>query len=142
MSQNIFEEIRRVNENGQEYWSARDLYKALDYVDYRNFQNLIEGRYPNMYISSQIALATGQINSHIKNRRVQDTHYKQMILDRLQFGTATRVEINDLLLDNLPKVLDESQKINKVNNILYAMSKKDKTIVNTGTSRYPKWSKV
>jgi DNA-damage-inducible protein D len=42
MLNNIFEEIKRVSDKGNEYWSARDLYKALDYVDYRNFLNVIE----------------------------------------------------------------------------------------------------
>ncbi|MDR3188662.1 MAG: DNA damage-inducible protein D [Prevotellaceae bacterium] len=33
----IFEQIRRVDENGNEYWSARDFSKVLEYVEYRNF---------------------------------------------------------------------------------------------------------
>jgi DNA-damage-inducible protein D len=33
----IFEQIRRVDENGNEYWSARDFSKVLKYVEYRNF---------------------------------------------------------------------------------------------------------
>lgn len=37
MAQNIFEEIKKVDNNGSEYWSSRDLAKALDYADYRNF---------------------------------------------------------------------------------------------------------
>jgi ATP-dependent DNA helicase RecG len=30
---------------------------------------------------------------------------------------------------------------NKVRNLIYAMSKKDKSIVNKGTTRHPKWGK-
>lgn len=37
MSQNIFEQIKRIDNNGAEYWSSRELAKALDYADYRNF---------------------------------------------------------------------------------------------------------
>jgi len=33
----IFEQIRRVDENGNEYWSAREFAKVLEYVEYRNF---------------------------------------------------------------------------------------------------------
>lgn len=33
----VFEQIRRIDEHGQEYWSARDLAKVLEYADYRNF---------------------------------------------------------------------------------------------------------
>lgn len=37
----IFEEIKHVDDNGVEYWMARQLAKVLDYQDYRNFQNVI-----------------------------------------------------------------------------------------------------
>ena len=37
----IFEQIKRIDENGVEYWSARDLSKALEYADYRNFMKVI-----------------------------------------------------------------------------------------------------
>ena len=36
-NEEIFEKIKRINEYGQEYWSARDLSKVLEYKDYRNF---------------------------------------------------------------------------------------------------------
>ncbi|MFN0173542.1 MAG: DNA damage-inducible protein D [Saprospiraceae bacterium] len=38
----IFEQIKRLDENGNEYWSARDLCKVLEYLEYRNFQPAIE----------------------------------------------------------------------------------------------------
>lgn len=37
MSNNIFEDIKKTNEFGQEYWSARDLYKLLGYTEYNKF---------------------------------------------------------------------------------------------------------
>lgn len=39
---NIFEQIKRTDENGDEYWSSRDLAKALEYTNYRNFEKVIE----------------------------------------------------------------------------------------------------
>ncbi len=38
----IFEQIRKVDEQGNEYWSSRDLARALEYADYRNFLNVVE----------------------------------------------------------------------------------------------------
>ena len=32
-----FESIKRIDENGVEYWSSRDLARILEYADYRNF---------------------------------------------------------------------------------------------------------
>jgi len=37
----IFEKIRRIDENGNEYWSARDFSRVLEYIDYRNFISVI-----------------------------------------------------------------------------------------------------
>lgn len=37
----IFEQIKRIDENGNEYWSARDFAKTLEYSDYRNFLNVV-----------------------------------------------------------------------------------------------------
>lgn len=36
-----FEKIKKINEYGSEYWSARDLMEVLEYSDYRNFLNII-----------------------------------------------------------------------------------------------------
>ena len=36
-----FESIKKIDESGREYWSSRDLVKALDYADYRNFQSVL-----------------------------------------------------------------------------------------------------
>lgn len=42
MKENQFEIIKRIDSNGAEYWSSRDLSKALEYVDYRKFLSVIE----------------------------------------------------------------------------------------------------
>ena len=39
---NLFEEIKHTDENGIEYWSARDLSKVLEYSEYRHFLPVIE----------------------------------------------------------------------------------------------------
>ena len=38
----IFENIKHVDENGVEYWEARELQKALEYKDWRNFKKVID----------------------------------------------------------------------------------------------------
>lgn len=42
MKDNTFESIKRIDNNSKEYWSSRDLAKALEYSDYRKFQNVID----------------------------------------------------------------------------------------------------
>jgi len=34
---NIFEQIKKINDFDQEYWSARDLYRLLGYTEYGKF---------------------------------------------------------------------------------------------------------
>lgn len=38
----VFEQIKNTDENGNEFWMARQLSKALDYADFRNFTGVIE----------------------------------------------------------------------------------------------------
>ena len=42
MKENQFEKIKQLDDNGAEFWSSRDLAKALEYVDYRKFLKVIE----------------------------------------------------------------------------------------------------
>lgn len=39
---NLFEQIKQIDEQGNEYWSARDLSKILEYSEYRHFIPVIE----------------------------------------------------------------------------------------------------
>ncbi|MDD2385916.1 MAG: BRO family protein [Bacteroidales bacterium] len=38
----IFEDIKRINEIGQEYWSASELYTVLEYLKWDKFLNVID----------------------------------------------------------------------------------------------------
>ncbi len=103
--------------------------------------SLIEGRKPNLHISSKVAEATDEKAEYIKQRGFKAEHYKSLIIKFIaQYGKANKKDIDDLIIDLLPSVLGEKQKKNKVKNIVYAMSKKDKTIINTGTNRNPLWN--
>ena len=41
-NQTIFERIKRLDDNKNEYWTARTISKVLDYAEYRNFKPVIE----------------------------------------------------------------------------------------------------
>jgi len=80
-------------------------------------QGLIEGRKPN---SVRVADHSGDKAQYIRNRGFDDHHYKQLICEYIErFGKAKRID--NLLLDKLPDVLDESQKKHKVKNLLQAL---------------------
>lgn len=106
-------------------------------------KKLIEGRKPNFHISSEIANITEQKDEYIKMRGLKDDHYKKMIIEYLdKYKEATKDDLDKLILDLLPNILSPEQKSNKLRNIIYAMSRKDKIIKNLGTTRYPVWAKV
>lgn len=101
---------------------------------------LIEGRKPNYYTTGQIAKTTENKTEYIRNRAFDDAHYKSMIIDFLrQYGSASRAELDRLILDKLSDVLDEDQKKNKIRNLLHSMSKRDKTIEKSGGSQKGRW---
>jgi len=41
VNNSIFESIKHVDEEGREYWLARELQKALEYKEWRKFSNII-----------------------------------------------------------------------------------------------------
>jgi len=116
--------------------------KALSDEDAKSLKSkhLIEGRKPNFHISSDVAEVVGEKASYIKQRGFKDEHYKKMIIDYLKtYGQASKKEIDELILDILPSVLDKNQKENKIRNIIYSLSKKEQIIENKGTNRKPQW---
>jgi ATP-dependent DNA helicase RecG len=116
--------------------------KRLSEHEYKFMKSkkLLEGRYPNLFVSSHIAAVTGDKTAYIRNRVFDDAHYKKMIISFItEYGSASRKDIDNLLLDKLSDALDEQQKKNKVRNLIYAMANKDNTIVNKGSSAKPHW---
>jgi len=112
----------------------KELYKKL------KKEGLVEGRYPSIYVVSKIAEATGDKAIYIKHRAFDKEFYKKLIIDLLKkFGSASRKEIDDLLMNKLSDVLTYKQKKKKIGNLLYEMAYKDKTIQNTGSDRKPSW---
>lgn len=41
-NEKVFENIKHINEHGQEYWTARELQEILEYTQWRNFLKVIE----------------------------------------------------------------------------------------------------
>ncbi len=120
--------------------------EACEWKEFKSLKHSFSGKagYDIIsYISASIAQTSGDKSTYIKLRGFKDEHYKKLILEYLdKYKQASKTDIDNLILDILPDILDEQKKANKVRNIIYAMSKKDQTIVNKGTTRYPKWKKV
>ena len=76
-----FEDIKRINEYGQEVWSARELSKALGYSDYRNFLKAVE----------QAKIACGN------SGQVASDHIVE-VNNMVEIGSGARRNIDDLEL--------------------------------------------
>ncbi len=98
-------------------------------------EKLIEGRKPNYFVAASVAGVTDDKAAYIKNRAFDKSYYKTLIVEFLnKYHKVSRDEIDELLLDKLSNVLSIKQKRTKVRNLLYEMSKKDKTIYNESRS--------
>jgi len=82
-------------------------------------KKLVEGKRPNLYISSKVAKHTNQEEDYIKLRGIDDDYAKKIMIDYLnEFGKAKRSDFLSLLIDKLPAVLSESKKENRIKNYL------------------------
>lgn len=102
-------------------------------------QGLIEGRYPNLFVSFKVADIVGQKADYIRNKGLDDDICKQLIVKALEsMGEASKHELMDVLDKALPDVLSENQKSKKISNLLQIL-KKDGSIDVIGKNRYAKW---
>lgn len=100
----------------------------------------IEGRKPNLHISAKLAAATSKKADYIRTRSQDDAFYEKLVIDYLKkFQTATRAEIDDLLLEKLSNSLTEQQKTNKVKNLLTKLRTAGE-IENRGSRGKPAWA--
>lgn len=107
--------------------------------DYLRKDNVIEGRYPNIYISSDIAKITNKEKDYIDNKGLDNAYYKDYILTYIEkFGKATREEINNLIYPKLPSNMNEKNKNNRVRYIISQLKKENK-IENEGSLTKSSW---
>ncbi len=100
---------------------------------------LIEGRKPNYFVSAEVAKATASVADYIRTRAQDDDYYAKLITDYLTLkGSASRAEINKLLMDKLSDALNDKQKDNKIANLLTNLRRKGR-IRNTGSRGHPVW---
>lgn len=103
---------------------------------------LIEGRKPHLRVAEVIASATGNLADYVRTRPQTDAHYATLIRDFLERGgSATREDIDALIVPLLPDVLTEEQKQKKVSNLLTKLRRQG-SIHNVGSRSRPRWELV
>ena len=92
-----------------------------DQVKRLRAKNLIAGRGAKIFISAQVADATNSQNQYVLNKAFDDDYYKRMLINRLQLGPTSGVELRQLVIDKLPAVLNPHEKETKVKNLRTAL---------------------
>ena len=107
-------------------------------------EKLIEGRKPNYFVAASVAEITDDKATYIKNRAFDKAYYKDLIINFIKrYTTASREDIDSLIMEKLSNTLSEKQKRTKIRNLLYEMSNKDNTIYNNSNStNKPEWKFV
>lgn len=114
--------------------------QRIDADDARKLKaaKLVEGRYPNLLVAGRVAAVAGNKAQHIRNRGFDSQYYRDMIVALVaEHQPVSRHDIDTLLLDKLPEVLTDAQKVAKVHNLITALS--GKVIRNTGTRQASQW---
>lgn len=115
---------------------------ALDEVKMLRGKNLIEGRAPNFFVAADVAAAVGDAAQYTRNKGLDKSFYKGLVISHLKsFGPTRRKDFERLLLPKLPEILDDSQKVNQVRNLLQEMAR-EKTIVSSGHGVGAIWALV
>lgn len=68
-------------------------------------KGLIEGDYPNLFLSESVSIQTDQLGDYVKNRGMKRQYYKDLVMELLKKKPdgAKRSEIDNLLMDMIPK---------------------------------------
>ena len=107
--------------------------------DYLKKDKLIEGRFPRIYISSNIAQIVDDKVNYIDNKGLDNTYYRDYIVNYLkEFKKATRQEINQFIYPKLPSTFSEEDKNKRVKYLLTTLRKQN-IIVNNGSDTKPIW---
>ena len=118
----------------------KELISKSDYLMLKK-EKLVEGRYPHIYVSYNIANLVGHKEDYVLNRGLKNDIYRQMILNALEtMGSASVFELRNVLIGTFPSHMNEKQQSRKVSNILQAM-KKDGQVEVEGTAHGARWKK-
>ena len=103
---------------------------------------LVEGRYPNIYVSKGISEIVDDKVAYTKKSGFNDQYYKDFVLKYINnFGSITKKDLDALLMDKLPDNLSNAQKERKIKYLVSdVLHRKEKILENIGTTRYPIWT--
>jgi ATP-dependent DNA helicase RecG len=86
-------------------------------------QGLVEGRYPRIHISSGAASVVGEHEAYLRNKGLDNSICKQLIVQLLNMQPSTRSEILSAVEHALPADLTNEQKLKRLSYLLQSLRK-------------------
>lgn len=97
-------------------------------------RGLIEGRYPNLVISSKVAAAIGSHEEYVRKKGLDSRICKELILKLLDTQPCSRVEILSAIEHALPEDMDKEHRAKHVSYLLQQLRKEGRIRANAATS--------
>lgn len=98
-------------------------------ANYLRKKGYIEGRYPNVFLSSKVVAPTKHVGlkaSYIKNKSFDDSYFKKLIVDYIkEYDRAERTDLFTLIGKMLPEYMTERQRYDKLTNLLSYLKRKN-----------------
>jgi ATP-dependent DNA helicase RecG len=93
-------------------------------------QELIEGRRPHLRVAAKVAVATDTVVDYLKKRGVDKQYCEKMVIELLRTQqSATRRDIDKLLIGKISDLLGPAQKRSFVSNLLQELRRDGKLAV-------------
>ncbi|MBD5319491.1 MAG: AAA family ATPase [Bacteroides sp.] len=97
-------------------------------ANYLRKKGYIEGRYPNLFLSSKVIAPTKHVGlktTYIKNRSFDDEYFKKLIVDYIrEFGKSKRQDLYALISNKLPEYMTAQQRYDKLTTLLSALKRR------------------
>ena len=115
---------------------------SKEQADMLKSDKLIEGRYPNLYVSKNVSKIIDDKVNYTKKSGFNDQYYKDLVIKYINdFGSINKKELNELLMSKLPDVLNKEQKLRKIKYLVNeSLTKKESILKKIGTNRNPIWT--
>ena len=100
-------------------------HEAANYLCKKGY---IEGRYPNLFLSSKVIAPTKHVGlktTYIKNRSFDDEYFKKLIVNYIrEFGKSKRQDLYALISNKLPEYMTARQRYDKLTTLLSALKRR------------------
>ena len=109
-------------------------------VKYLRKLGVIEGKFPNIYISAKVAESIDDNAQYIKNKGFDDEAYRKWIINYLEtYKKAKKQDFIQLLKEKLPDSLSDEQKVAKIKYLLQRMKQEGIIATDSDNKRLANW---